>query len=232
MLNKFLMVTSVFFILFLHFTLFASTERRIEKVVVTQPQTVQKISLQKVILKKPEVKKVEQKKEVKKVVKKVVKQKVLKKVVKKTKKKIVKKEIKKKEDNKKVVKKTTPKVQPQVTKKIIKPKKVEKMVSVEELNVIKNKYLSRLRSLIEDKKIYPKSAKRLKQQGRVIVSFLITKEGTFKNISLKDSSKYKKLNKAALELLNNISRFEPIPDELEKNKWVIEIPISYKILRA
>ncbi len=228
MLNKFLMVTSVFFILFLHFTLFASTERRIEKVVVTQPQTVQKISLQKVILKKPEVKKVEQKKEVKKVVK----QKVLKKVVKKTKKKIVKKEIKKKENNKKVVKKTTPKVQPQVTKKIIKPKKIEKMVSVEELNVIKNKYLNRLRSLIEDKKIYPKSAKRLKQQGRVIVSFLITKEGTFKNISLKDSSKYKKLNKAALELLNNISRFEPIPDELEKNKWVIEIPISYKILRA
>jgi len=228
MLNKFLMVTSVFFILFLHFTLFASTERRIEKVVVTQPQTVQKISLQKVILKKPEVKKVEQKKEVKKVVK----QKVLKKVVKKTKKKIVKKEIKKKENNKKVVKKTTPKVQPQVTKKIIKPKKVEKMVSVEELNVIKNKYLNRLRNLIEDKKIYPKSAKRLKQQGRVIVSFLITKEGTFKNISLKDSSKYKKLNKAALELLNNISRFEPIPDELEKNKWVIEIPISYKILRA
>jgi len=214
------MVTSVFFILFLHFTLFASTERRIEKVVVTQPQTVQKISLQKVILKKPEVKKVEQKKEVKKVVK----QKVFKKVV--------KKEIKKKEDNKKVVKKTTPKVQPQVTKKIIKPKKIEKMVSVEELNVIKNKYLNRLRNLIEDKKIYPKSAKRLKQQGRVIVSFLITKEGTFKNISLKDSSKYKKLNKAALELLNNISRFEPIPDELEKNKWVIEIPISYKILRA
>jgi len=222
------MVTSVFFILFLHFTLFAYTERRIEKVVVTQPQTVQKISLQKVILKKPEVKKVEQKKEVKKVVK----QKVLKKVVKKTKKKIVKKEIKKKVNNKKVVKKTTPKVQPQVTKKIIKPKKVEKMVSVEELNVIKNKYLNRLRSLIEDKKIYPKSAKRLKQQGRVIVSFLITKEGTFKNISLKDSSKFKKLNKAALELLNNISRFEPIPDELEKNKWVIEIPINYKILRA
>jgi len=228
MLNKFLMVTSSFFILFVHFTLFASTERRIEKVVVTQPQMVQKISLQKVILKKPEVKKVEQKKEVKKVVK----QKVLKKVVKKAKKKVLKKEIKKKKEIEKVVKKTTPKVQPQVTKKITKPKKIEKMVSVEEINVIKNKYLNRLRNLIEDKKIYPNSAKRLKQQGRVIVSFLITKEGTFKNISLKDSSKFKKLNKAALELLNNISRFEPIPDELEKNKWVIEIPINYKILRA
>ncbi len=228
MLNKFLMLTSVFLILFVHFTLFASTERRIEKVVVNEPQMVQKISLQKVILKKPEVKKVEQKKEVKKVVK----QKVLKKVAKKAEKKVLKKEIKKKETIEKVVEKTTPKTQPQVTKKIVKPKKVEKMVSVEELNVIKNKYLNKLRNLIEDKKIYPNSAKRLKQQGRVIVSFLITKEGNFKNISLKDSSKYKKLNKAALELLNNISKFEPIPDELGKNKWVIEIPINYKILRA
>lgn len=189
---------------------------------------VQKISLQKVILKKPEVKKVEQKKEVKKVVK----QKVIKKVAKKAEKKVLKKEIKKKETIEKVVEKTTPKTQPQVTKKIVKPKKVEKMVSVEELNVIKNKYLNKLRNLIEDKKIYPNSAKRLKQQGRVIVSFLITKEGNFKNISLKDSSKYKKLNRAALELLNNISKFEPIPDELGKNKWVIEIPINYKILRA
>jgi protein TonB len=222
------MLTSVFLILFVHFTLFASTERRIEKVVVNEPQMVQKISLQKVILKKPEVKKVEQKKEVKKVVK----QKVLKKVAKKAEKKVLKKEIKKKETIEKVVEKTTPKTQPQVTKKIVKPKKVEKMVSVEELNVIKNKYLNKLRNLIEDKKIYPNSAKRLKQQGRVIVSFLITKEGNFKNISLKDSSKYKKLNKAALELLNNISKFEPIPDELGKNKWVIEIPINYKILRA
>jgi protein TonB len=222
------MLTSVFLILFVHFTLFASTERRIEKVVVNEPQMVQKISLQKVILKKPEVKKVEQKKEVKKVVK----QKVLKKVAKKAEKKVLKKEIKKKETIEKVVEKTTPKTQPQVTKKIVKPKKVEKMVSIEELNVIKNKYLNKLRNLIEDKKIYPNSAKRLKQQGRVIVSFLITKEGNFKNISLKDSSKYKKLNKAALELLNNISKFEPIPDELGKNKWVIEIPINYKILRA
>ncbi len=228
MLNKFLMLTSVFLILFVHFTLFASTERRIEKAVVNEPQMVQKISLQKVILKKPEVKKVEQKKEVKKVVK----QKVIKKVAKKAEKKVLKKEIKKKETIEKVVEKTTPKTQPQVTKKIVKPKKVEKMVSVEELNVIKNKYLNKLRNLIEDKKIYPNSAKRLKQQGRVIVSFLITKEGNFKNISLKDSSKYKKLNKAALELLNNISKFEPIPDELGKNKWVIEIPINYKILRA
>ncbi|TLP39353.1 energy transducer TonB [Arcobacter arenosus] len=228
MLNKFLMLTSVFLILFVHFTLFASTERRIEKVVVNEPQMVQKISLQKVILKKPEIKKVEQKKEVKKIVK----QKVLKKVAKKAEKKVLKKEIKKKETIEKVVEKTTTKTQPQVTKKIVKPKKVEKMVSVEELNVIKNKYLNKLRNLIEDKKIYPNSAKRLKQQGRVIVSFLITKEGTFKNISLKDSSKYKKLNKAALELLNNISKFEPIPDELGKNKWVIEIPINYKILRA
>lgn len=231
MLNKFVLVTSSFLILFVHFTLFASTERRIEKVVVNEPQVVQRISLQKVVLKKPEVKKVEQKKEVKKVVK----QKTLKKLAKNAKKKIVKKEIKKEEKKKtveKVVKKTTPKIQPQVTKKIVKPKKVEKMVSVEELDVIKNKYLSKLRNLIEDKKIYPNSAKRLRQQGKVIVSFLITKEGHLKDISLKNGSKYKRLNNAALELLKDISRFEPIPKELGKNKWAIEIPINYRIIRA
>ena len=146
---------------------------------------------------------------------------------------IVKKElIKPVEKIEKVVKHDTPKLIPTSTIKTqhIVPKKA--IVSTETKNIIKNEYLSKLRAEIEKNKIYPKRAKRLKQQGKVVVTFLLSKNGQIKNINLKNGSSFKGLNKAALELLERIGKFEPIPKELEKNNWTIEIPINYAIINT
>ncbi|WP_072681303.1 energy transducer TonB [Arcobacter sp. LA11] len=217
-------------------TLYKSDEK---KIVVTQKPTVNTIALKKVVLKKKEVKKVVEKKEIKKVVTPKIVEKKVKKVVKKAKrkvpKKIVKKEVKKVEKKlekkvEKMVKKITPKIIPTVVKKVIPSISKKTIVSNIDKNAIKNDYLSKLRATIENNKIYPKRAKRLKQQGKVIISFEITKSGHIKKIALKNACPYRRLNSAAIELLEQIAKFEPIPKELEKNTWAIDVPINYSIV--
>ena len=82
---------------------------------------------------------------------------------------------------------------------------------------------------IEKYKKYPKRAKRLKQQGRVVISFEVMKNGQIRNITVKSKSPYKRLNEAAKNILKNIKSFDPIPKQLNRQTWAIEVPLSYLI---
>lgn len=230
MLNKFTLFLSFIIIFFVHMTVLALYKSEERKIVVSEKPNVTTIALKKVILKKKEVKKIEQKKEIKKVVTLKKFKKRIKKIVKKAKRKVPKKIAKniKKESIK--VEKSIPKLIPVVTKKIITISTKKMIISNVNKNIIKNDYLSKLRTTIEKNKIYPKRAKRLKQQGKVIVSFEITKNGRIKKVALKNACPYKRLNSAAIKLLVQIAKFEPIPQELEKDTWAIEVPINYSIL--
>lgn len=244
MLNKFVFIGSFFTILFIHFVLFTSTHIKIEQYVITQKPTVIPISFKKVHITQIETKRVEQKTVEKIKPKLAVKPKPLieknkivketkRKVQKEVKEKVVKKDIKEsKKKPEKVVKKEQPKLIKTVTKKLPPVKTKKDTVTETVKNNIRNEYLLKLRALIEKHKEYPKRAKRLKQQGKVIVIFEINKNGYIKSINLKSKSQYKRLNNAALDILKKIARFEPIPKELNKTNWAIEIPISYFILNA
>lgn len=238
MFNKFTLFLSFIIMFFVHMTVFTMYKSEKKEQVVSQKSTVRTISVKKVVLKKKQVKKVEKKKEIKKIVKTKPREKRPKKIVKKAKrkitKKIVKKEIKKiqklKKEVEKVVKKEILKSIPKITKEEL-PRISKKMiVSTATKNMIKNEYLSKLRTKIERNKAYPKRAKRLKQQGKVIVSFEILENGKIERVSLKNGCSYSRLNNAAIKLLKEIAKFDPIPKELEKNRWAIEIPINYSIV--
>ena len=238
MFNKFSLFLSLIVILFVHVTALAYLNTEDKKIVAIEQPTVTRISVKKVTLKKKEIKKVEPIKKVQKVVTPKKIKKNVKKNVKKAKRKVPKKTVQKVVEKtkpiekkvEKVSKKMTPKVMPSVVKKII-PKMIEKpIVSTVSKDVIKNEYLLRLRKKIENNKTYPKRAKRLKQQGQVLVSFHISKNGKISNINLKGKCPYKRLNTAAMKLLTEIAKFEPIPKELGKNTWAIEVPINYSLI--
>lgn len=94
---------------------------------------------------------------------------------------------------------------------------------------IEAQYLAKIRSLIEQNKDYPKTAKRLNQSGKVFIKFVITKDGEIKNCSIEKSSQFESLDKASLEILMKIANFEAIPKELNRSSWEITVPISYQI---
>ena len=102
-------------------------------------------------------------------------------------------------------------------------------INTSELEDIEALYLSQLRAKIEKNKVYPNSAKRLNQKGKVYVTFTISKDGQITNIKISKSSDFGKLDEAALKIFVDISTIEPIPKELNKNYWEITVPIVYQI---
>ena len=108
-------------------------------------------------------------------------------------------------------------------------KELPNQLNTSELEDIEALYLSQLRAKIEKNKVYPNSAKRLNQKGKVYVTFTISKDGQITNIKINKSSNFEKLDEAALKIFVDISTIEPIPKELNKNYWEITVPIVYQI---
>lgn len=251
MINKFLFLIAFCSIVYLHFSVIHLLQKEEKKSVVHEFSSMPiPIQITKMVIKEKQTKEItEVKKEpekpveqkvaelsvIEKPIEKKKSQKESKKVQKKEEilqKEVVKrseKEISKEKKGEEVVKRIEPKVVP-VNKVVVEQKKSEKFVSIDVKDVIKNAYLSKLRTVIESNKIYPNKAKRLKQQGNVIVSFEILKSGKITSVKLKDACTYTRLNEAAVKLLLDLNFFEPIPDALGKSIWAIEVPISYKII--
>lgn len=121
--------------------------------------------------------------------------------------------------------KETPKEEPQVVASPPKP-----TISAEEIQNAKDTYLAKLRKVIEEKKTYPKNAKRLKQSGVVHVRFTLLRDGTIKNTQVAQTSSFEILDNATLNLLKEIAKTEPFPKELSDDTMVIVLPIEYSLL--
>jgi protein TonB len=173
----------------------------------------------------------EPKPEVKKVIEKVVKTKVIEKVVEK---KIIEKEVIKQEVTQKVVQKIEPtqevekKVEVEKTLEVKQATKVQKTPVVPVFDAqMKSSFIAGLYSILDEKKIYPKMAKRRKLEGISEVSFTLQKDGSIKNIFLNKSSGHKMLDKAALKILHSIQYYKPIPDAVSLASLNLNIPIKY-----
>ncbi len=94
---------------------------------------------------------------------------------------------------------------------------------------VKEAYLQYLRQTIDERKIYPKNAKRLRQTGIVMVKFTLMAEGTITNVAIADSSGFELLDQAASDLLKDISRVRPLPQELGHEPLTLSIPIQYTL---
>jgi len=119
----------------------------------------------------------------------------------------------------------TPKEEPRVVEQ---PKST---ISQKEIQNAKDVYLAKLRKVIEEKKTYPKNAKRLGQSGVIHVKFTILRDGTITNIQITQTSSFEILNNATLNLLKEIAKTEPFPKELSDDTMVIILPIEYSLVR-
>ncbi|MCR9203350.1 MAG: energy transducer TonB [Halobacteriovoraceae bacterium] len=131
---------------------------------------------------------------------------------------------------KKVSTKKLNKTKKKIVKKQVQKKAVisrEKVTKVDGQEVL-NKYFAELRKFIEKKKYYPKRAIRMRQAGSVEICLEIDEHGHFHAIKIKNPSQFKTLNKAALALVKEISRFKPLPKEMGE-KVTLNIPLKYAL---
>ncbi len=96
---------------------------------------------------------------------------------------------------------------------------------------IKAAYLISVREKIEKNKYYPRSAKKLRQTGKVELKFTILKDGSIKGVEVVSACRYGRLNRAALKTLERIGNFDPLPDAFETEELTLKVPIDYMLKR-
>lgn len=90
-------------------------------------------------------------------------------------------------------------------------------------------YKGQIARLLNSKKSYPQIAKQLKQQGRVLVQFLVGKDGKILKAQVVSSSPFESLNRSAENLVRGLSGLAPFPNEIKKTTWLFTVPVDYQM---
>lgn len=91
-------------------------------------------------------------------------------------------------------------------------------------------YFSDVAALIDANKDYPGEVKKEKQEGVVVVAFSINRQGKILSSSIRKSSGYALLDKAALATLQRASPFPPMPKSIKQDTLKIAVPIDYTLI--
>ena len=98
------------------------------------------------------------------------------------------------------------------------------------IRLLEQQYTTALKQAIEARKYYPSRARRQAREGNVIVGFRINRQGGIKDIRIVSSSSVRLLDKAAINAVNSVGKFKPIPEHINREWWKFEISLSYYLL--
>jgi len=111
------------------------------------------------------------------------------------------------------------------------PKKIStggtNAISVDQIGKIKLEFSSQVRTKIAQTKYYPRMARKRGFEGEPVVAFTLGNTGDLLEITIKNPSKHKLLDEAALEAVKSASPYPPIPDLLKVKTLRFKLPISF-----
>jgi protein TonB len=92
-------------------------------------------------------------------------------------------------------------------------------------------YRARIRQAVDEHKHYPRMARRLGLEGRVVVAFTVGADGRLAGVRLVESSGSELLDEAALEAVRQAAPFPPFPAGIERRQWDFTLPLSFALER-
>ncbi len=90
-------------------------------------------------------------------------------------------------------------------------------------------YFDRLRRWLAKYKQYPRQAVQRKEEGTVLVEFVLARDGTVLNAHIVRSSGYPLLDRAVFDMLRRASPVPPLPPGFPGDRGRIEMPIAFSI---
>jgi protein TonB len=97
------------------------------------------------------------------------------------------------------------------------------------LQGIENGFAALIREKIASAKTYPASSRQAGHEGKVLVAFVLSKDGHVLDASIQRTSSHEKLDDAALEAVKKASPFPPIPEKLRRESMSFKLPISFNL---
>lgn len=91
------------------------------------------------------------------------------------------------------------------------------------------RYIAELLQVLNKKRRYPEMARRLRQQGRVLLRFEVLRNGQVLEARVVEESAYESLNRSAQSMIREMQELKPFPDEIKKNRWSFVIPVEFKM---
>lgn len=133
------------------------------------------------------------------------------------------------------LKPTEPKVRPELQPEEIVLESSELEDSQEKIEVIDYaqeamfRYQDIVRQKIEEKRNYPRWARKQEIEGEVHLRFIILSDGKVDKIETARSSGYKILDRAAVRTIIEANPFLPLPDEINAPYVQIEVTLVYSL---
>lgn len=90
-------------------------------------------------------------------------------------------------------------------------------------------YLAAVRAAIDRHKRYPAAARRAGITGSVVLQFVILSDGRVIEPSIAESNGYRAFGTAALESLRRASPMPPFPPEIDRDRLVVRVPMTYTL---
>lgn len=90
-------------------------------------------------------------------------------------------------------------------------------------------YKAHIRQKIDAHKHYPKLARRMGEEGRVVVEFSLDASGAVSSVRIKQSSGSARLDEAALQAVRDAAPFPPFPDGVGRKHWDFTLPLSFAL---
>lgn len=76
---------------------------------------------------------------------------------------------------------------------------------------------------------YPNRAAEKNQQGTVRIALTIERSGNLTAAIIKQESKHRLLNKAALKAVNKAAPFPELPEAMKSNSFEVNLPVTFRL---
>jgi len=90
-------------------------------------------------------------------------------------------------------------------------------------------YQAKILAILQQNKQYPRAARRRKQEGTVLVEFVIASNGELLENTMIQSSGHSRLDDAAMKMLKSSAPFPPFPSDISQ-PWIrLQVPVVFNL---
>ena len=92
------------------------------------------------------------------------------------------------------------------------------------------RYRQLIIQLIEKNKFYPNRARKMRKEGKVLVSFTLNRNGSLRGLNILEVIGHSSFEKATMKAIQTSENFPPFPDDSHRQIWSFKTTLTYRLI--